>query len=95
MSGCAFLSMWVQNTSAVAMVMPIVEAVLQQTLKASEEDLGGEDNPGLEPDGSFLLLSSCATAGVVMMRSEVTGTADWPGTTSCQPASMFAVFSAR
>uniref|UniRef100_H2UXY5 Solute carrier family 13 member 1 n=1 Tax=Takifugu rubripes TaxID=31033 RepID=H2UXY5_TAKRU len=33
MSGTAFLSMWVQNTSAVAMVMPIVEAVLQQILK--------------------------------------------------------------
>uniref|UniRef100_H3CYI4 Solute carrier family 13 member 1 n=1 Tax=Tetraodon nigroviridis TaxID=99883 RepID=H3CYI4_TETNG len=51
MSGCAFLSMWVQNTSAVAMVMPIVEAVLQQILKASEKDVGGEDNPGLQLDG--------------------------------------------
>ncbi|CAG01074.1 unnamed protein product, partial [Tetraodon nigroviridis] len=50
MSGCAFLSMWVQNTSAVAMVMPIVEAVLQQILKASEKDVGGEDNPGLQLD---------------------------------------------
>ncbi|KAG7234550.1 hypothetical protein INR49_004485 [Caranx melampygus] len=37
MSGCAFLSMWVQNTSAVMMVMPIVEAVLQQILMADEE----------------------------------------------------------
>uniref|UniRef100_A0A3B3URL5 Solute carrier family 13 member 1 n=1 Tax=Poecilia latipinna TaxID=48699 RepID=A0A3B3URL5_9TELE len=36
MSGCAFISMWVQNTSAVTMVMPIVEAVLQQILKAKE-----------------------------------------------------------
>lgn len=53
MSGCAFLSMWVQNTSAVAMVMPIVEAVLQQILKAN--DLHGEDNPALQPDGDFLL----------------------------------------
>lgn len=51
MSGCAFLSMWVQNTSAVAMVMPIVEAVLQQILKAGEQDLRGEDNPGLQVDG--------------------------------------------
>uniref|UniRef100_A0A674N8S0 Solute carrier family 13 member 1 n=1 Tax=Takifugu rubripes TaxID=31033 RepID=A0A674N8S0_TAKRU len=39
MSGTAFLSMWVQNTSAVAMVMPIVEAVLQQILKANEKQI--------------------------------------------------------
>uniref|UniRef100_A0A4W6DSD6 Solute carrier family 13 member 1 n=1 Tax=Lates calcarifer TaxID=8187 RepID=A0A4W6DSD6_LATCA len=36
MTVCAFLSMWVQNTSAVTMVMPIVEAVLQHILKAKE-----------------------------------------------------------
>lgn len=54
MSGCAFLSMWVQNTSAVAMVMPIVEAVLQQILKANK-DLRGEDNPGLQENGWFVL----------------------------------------
>lgn len=51
MSGSAFLSMWVQNTSAVAMVMPIVEAVLQQILKANRKDVRGEDNRGLQPDG--------------------------------------------
>ncbi|XP_014268600.2 solute carrier family 13 member 1 [Maylandia zebra] len=50
MSGCAFLSMWVQNTSAVTMVMPIVDAVLQQILKANEEGHSGEDNPTLELD---------------------------------------------
>ncbi|XP_030586604.1 solute carrier family 13 member 1 [Archocentrus centrarchus] len=50
MSGCAFLSMWVQNTSAVTMVMPIVEAVLQQILKAKEEGYAGEDNPNLQLD---------------------------------------------
>ncbi|KAG7521873.1 solute carrier family 13 member 1 [Solea senegalensis] len=49
MGGCAFLSMWVQNTSAVAMVMPIVEAVLQQILKAKEE-YAGEENPALQLD---------------------------------------------
>ncbi|XP_034541079.1 solute carrier family 13 member 1-like [Notolabrus celidotus] len=52
MSGCAFLSMWVQNTSAVTMVMPIVEAVLQQILKASEGGGPGEDNPDLQLDES-------------------------------------------
>ncbi|XP_070828221.1 solute carrier family 13 member 1 [Chaetodon trifascialis] len=50
MSGCAFLSMWVQNTSAVTMVMPIVEAVLQQILKANERGSVGEDNPNLQLD---------------------------------------------
>ncbi|XP_005748352.1 solute carrier family 13 member 1-like [Pundamilia nyererei] len=50
MSGCAFLSMWVQNTSAVTMVMPIVDAVLKQILKANEEGYSGEDNPNLELD---------------------------------------------
>uniref|UniRef100_A0A669FC54 Solute carrier family 13 member 1 n=1 Tax=Oreochromis niloticus TaxID=8128 RepID=A0A669FC54_ORENI len=52
MSGCAFLSMWVQNTSAVTMVMPIVDAVLKQILKANEEGYSGEDNPTLELDGT-------------------------------------------
>uniref|UniRef100_A0A3B4FER0 Solute carrier family 13 member 1-like n=1 Tax=Pundamilia nyererei TaxID=303518 RepID=A0A3B4FER0_9CICH len=52
MSGCAFLSMWVQNTSAVTMVMPIVDAVLKQILKANEEGYSGEDNPNLELDGT-------------------------------------------
>ncbi|XP_020490586.1 solute carrier family 13 member 1 isoform X1 [Labrus bergylta] len=50
MSGCAFLSMWVQNTSAVTMVMPIVEAVLQQILKANEGGGAGEVNPNLQLD---------------------------------------------
>ncbi|XP_044050091.1 solute carrier family 13 member 1 [Siniperca chuatsi] len=50
MSVCAFLSMWVQNTSAVTMVMPIVEAVLQQILKANEGGGAGEDNPNLQLD---------------------------------------------
>ncbi|XP_068578835.1 solute carrier family 13 member 1-like [Cebidichthys violaceus] len=50
MSGCAFLSMWVHNTSAVTMVMPIVEAVLQQLLKAKDGECAGEDNPDLQLD---------------------------------------------
>ncbi|XP_034444084.1 solute carrier family 13 member 1 [Hippoglossus hippoglossus] len=50
MSGCAFLSMWVHNTSAVMMMMPIVEAVLQQILGAKERGCVGEDNPNLQLD---------------------------------------------
>ncbi|KAF4095218.1 hypothetical protein G5714_024296 [Onychostoma macrolepis] len=55
MVGCAFLSMWLSNTSTVAMVMPIVEAVIQQVLNASEETskdhkgaLNGISNPALQ-----------------------------------------------
>lgn len=44
--------MWVQNTSAVAMVMPIVEAVLQQILKANEKQIAGEVNSNLQMDGT-------------------------------------------
>uniref|UniRef100_A0A4W6DUK6 Solute carrier family 13 member 1 n=1 Tax=Lates calcarifer TaxID=8187 RepID=A0A4W6DUK6_LATCA len=47
MTVCAFLSMWVQNTSAVTMVMPIVEAVLQHILKAKED--GSEDTVQVQP----------------------------------------------
>lgn len=45
MSGCGFLSMWVHNTSAVTMVMPIAEAVLRQIRRAGEEGgRGGRDD---------------------------------------------------
>uniref|UniRef100_A0A6Q2X0X4 Solute carrier family 13 member 1 n=1 Tax=Esox lucius TaxID=8010 RepID=A0A6Q2X0X4_ESOLU len=60
MSSCAILSMWVQNTSAVAMVMPIVEAVIQQILNAEGEGeqrqqaRTGTSNLGLElEDGRY------------------------------------------
>uniref|UniRef100_A0A8D2ZKK7 Solute carrier family 13 member 1 n=1 Tax=Scophthalmus maximus TaxID=52904 RepID=A0A8D2ZKK7_SCOMX len=57
MSGCAFLSMWVQNTSAVMMMMPIVEAVLQQILGAKV--YAGEDNPNLQLDGTTATAAEC------------------------------------
>ncbi|NXG50378.1 S13A1 protein, partial [Psilopogon haemacephalus] len=57
MVSCAFLSMWLSNTSAAAMVMPIVEAVAQQITKAEAEadalDMSfsnGSINPALELD---------------------------------------------
>ncbi|KAM4573433.1 solute carrier family 13 member 1 [Odontesthes bonariensis] len=51
MFGCAFLSMWVQNTSAVTMVMPTVEAVLQQIMRSKESRCaGGKDNPNMQLD---------------------------------------------
>ncbi|NWW35344.1 S13A1 protein, partial [Panurus biarmicus] len=57
MVSCAFLSMWLSNTSAAAMVMPIVEAVAQQIIKAEAEAdelemscSNGSINPALELD---------------------------------------------
>lgn len=50
--------MWLSNTSAAAMVMPIVEAVAQQIIKAETEAdelemscSNGSINPALELDG--------------------------------------------
>ncbi|MCJ8735978.1 hypothetical protein PDJAM_G00253640 [Pangasius djambal] len=61
MVGCAFLSMWLSNTSTVAMVMPIAEAVMQQVMSAegqvsSQQDtqqpaLKGICNPALQLEG--------------------------------------------
>uniref|UniRef100_U3K5N2 Solute carrier family 13 member 1 n=1 Tax=Ficedula albicollis TaxID=59894 RepID=U3K5N2_FICAL len=57
MVSCAFLSMWLSNTSAAAMVMPIVEAVAQQIIRAEAEAdelemscCNGSTNPALELD---------------------------------------------
>ncbi|XP_008287800.1 solute carrier family 13 member 1 [Stegastes partitus] len=68
MSSCAFLSMWVHNTSAVTMMMPIVDAVLQQILKANDGGCAGEDNPDLQLDdvsispGTRSIQSTASTA---------------------------------
>ncbi|NXU47961.1 S13A1 protein, partial [Turnix velox] len=57
MVSCGFLSMWLSNTSAAAMVMPIVEAVAQQIIRAETEAdalemscCNGSTNPALELD---------------------------------------------
>lgn len=58
MVSCAFLSMWLSNTSTAAMVMPIVEAVAQQIISAEAEVdamdttyANGTTNPALELEG--------------------------------------------
>ncbi|XP_053107351.1 solute carrier family 13 member 1 isoform X2 [Hemicordylus capensis] len=55
MISCAFLSMWLSNTSTAAMVMPIVEAVAQQIINAEAEAIemthaNGAINHALELD---------------------------------------------
>lgn len=69
MSGCAFISMWVQNVSAVTMVIPIMEAVIQQILKARKEDYTGEENPNLELDGICLHFMSFVVVQSVFSHS--------------------------
>ncbi|KFQ23217.1 Solute carrier family 13 member 1, partial [Merops nubicus] len=65
MVSCAFLSMWLSNTSAAAMVMPIVEAVAQQITRAEAEAdalemscSNGSINPALELDENIECESS-------------------------------------
>uniref|UniRef100_A0AAX7THB5 Solute carrier family 13 member 1 n=1 Tax=Astatotilapia calliptera TaxID=8154 RepID=A0AAX7THB5_ASTCA len=85
MSGCAFLSMWVQNTSAVTMVMPIVDAVLKQILKANEEGYSGEDNPTLELDE----INNCTAKNKEALRYVKHGDSLLPsGDTGCQRGRM-------
>uniref|UniRef100_A0A8B9ZJL4 Solute carrier family 13 member 1 n=1 Tax=Anas platyrhynchos TaxID=8839 RepID=A0A8B9ZJL4_ANAPL len=62
MVSCSFLSMWLSNTSAAAMVMPIVEAVAQQITTAdAEADMlemsysNGSTNLALELDGRCMV----------------------------------------
>lgn len=44
------LSMWLSNTSTTAMVMPIVEAVLQELINAEEEQLAAGNSGNEEAE---------------------------------------------
>ncbi|XP_023694505.2 solute carrier family 13 member 1 [Paramormyrops kingsleyae] len=80
MFSSAFLSMWLSNTSTAAMVMPIVEAVIQQILNAESRvsvqrrhELVGTCNPGLQleevKDQSMQtkeIMSNCETSKAVL-----------------------------
>ncbi|KAM4038305.1 solute carrier family 13 member 4 [Anomaloglossus baeobatrachus] len=48
----ALLSMWLSNTSSTAMVMPIVDAVLQQLTSAEEDHEGPVVNGSTEPENT-------------------------------------------
>uniref|UniRef100_A0A8B9IUU0 Solute carrier family 13 member 1 n=1 Tax=Amazona collaria TaxID=241587 RepID=A0A8B9IUU0_9PSIT len=87
MVSCAFLSMWLSNTSAAAMVMPIVEAVAQQITKAETEAdalemscSNGSINPTLELDedkynGIFKVMCLCvAYSATIGGLTTITGT---------------------
>ncbi|KAL5017414.1 hypothetical protein ScPMuIL_007003 [Solemya velum] len=45
-----FLSMWISNTAATAMMVPIITAVTSKVLVLHSQDIVGEDNLGYETD---------------------------------------------
>ncbi|NXL07122.1 S13A1 protein, partial [Mesembrinibis cayennensis] len=87
MVSCAFLSMWLSNTSAAAMVMPIVEAVAQQITRAeAEADMlemscsNGSINPALELDEN---IGECESSDWKEKEKQVHGYDNNVGSTVC------------
>ncbi|NXJ92615.1 S13A1 protein, partial [Corythaixoides concolor] len=77
MVSCAFLSMWLSNTSAAAMVMPIVEAIAQQIARAETEAdalemswSNGSINPALEMDEN---IGECESSDWKQKEKQVNG----------------------
>ncbi|NXQ96255.1 S13A1 protein, partial [Sagittarius serpentarius] len=87
MVSCAFLSMWLSNTSAAAMVMPIVEAVAQQIIRAEAEAdalemscSNGSINPALELDEN---IAACESSDWKEKEKKVNGYDNDVGSTVC------------
>ncbi|XP_040452460.1 solute carrier family 13 member 1 isoform X1 [Falco naumanni] len=87
MVSCAFLSMWLSNTSAAAMVMPIVEAVAQQIIRAeTEADVlemscsNGSINLALELDEN---IAECESSDWKKKEKQVNGYDNDVGSTVC------------
>ncbi|XP_074882901.1 solute carrier family 13 member 1 [Buteo buteo] len=87
MVSCAFLSMWLSNTSAAAMVMPIVEAVAQQIIRAeAEADVlemscsNGSINPALELDEN---IGACESSDWEKKEKKLNGYDNNVGSTVC------------
>ncbi|NXL89627.1 S13A1 protein, partial [Alectura lathami] len=87
MVSCSFLSMWLSNTSAAAMVMPIVEAVAQQIIRAEKEAdalemscSNGSTNLALELDEN---IGECDNTDWTEKGKEVNGYDNNMGSTVC------------
>ncbi|NXF51246.1 S13A1 protein, partial [Oceanites oceanicus] len=87
MVSCAFLSMWLSNTSAAAMVMPIVEAVAQQIIRAEAEAdalemscSNGSINLALELDEN---IGECESSDWKEKEKQVNGYGNDVGSTVC------------
>ncbi|XP_052577000.1 solute carrier family 13 member 4 [Peromyscus californicus insignis] len=71
------LSMWLSNTSTTAMVMPIVEAVLQELINAEEEQLGPGNSSTEEAELMGLDVNNRQTSVELIFVNEDTTTADF------------------
>ncbi|XP_028624249.1 LOW QUALITY PROTEIN: solute carrier family 13 member 4 [Grammomys surdaster] len=73
------LSMWLSNTSTTAMVMPIVEAVLQELINAEEEQLvaGNSSTEEAELMGVDISVSNRQTSVELIFVNEDTSAADF------------------
>ncbi|XP_025911655.1 solute carrier family 13 member 1 [Apteryx rowi] len=87
MVSCSFLSMWLSNTSAAAMVMPIVEAVAQQIIRAEAEAdalemsySNSSVNPALELNENIM---ECETSDWKEKTKEANGYDNGMGNTVC------------
>ncbi|XP_006990458.2 solute carrier family 13 member 4 [Peromyscus maniculatus bairdii] len=71
------LSMWLSNTSTTAMVMPIVEAVLQELINAEEEQLGPGNSSTEEAELMGLDVNNRQTSVELIFVNEDTTAADF------------------
>lgn len=71
------LSMWLSNTSTTAMVMPIVEAVLQELIDAEEEQLVAGNSSTEEAECLGLDINNGQTSVELIFVNEDTSTADF------------------
>ncbi|XP_037059551.1 solute carrier family 13 member 4 isoform X1 [Peromyscus leucopus] len=71
------LSMWLSNTSTTAMVMPIVEAVLQELINAEEEQLGAGNSSTEEAELMGLDVNNRQTSVELIFVNEDTATSDF------------------
>ncbi|XP_016077795.1 PREDICTED: solute carrier family 13 member 4 [Miniopterus natalensis] len=77
MSCTTLLSMWLSNTSTTAMVMPIVEAVLQELVSADEEQLVASGSSTEEAEPTSLDINNSQPSLELIFVNEGTSTTDF------------------
>ncbi|KAM8816181.1 solute carrier family 13 member 4 [Rhynchonycteris naso] len=76
MTCTTLLSMWLSNTSTTAMVMPIVEAVLQELVSAEEEQLVASNSNAEEAEPTSLDVNNSQPSLELIFVNEDTSTTD-------------------
>lgn len=77
MSCTTLLSMWLSNTSTTAMVMPIVEAVLQELVNAEEDQLVASNSNTEEAEPTSLGVNNSQPSLELIFVNEDTSTTDF------------------